>query len=203
MLTVLLVAGLVLLAWPLAAIASRPANNGTRSRGDGRRARYVARNPHEVNSADIRRMLSAGGLDDEQVEFVTRRAAELGINPFTMLVWLKRFDAQALATVVAADLSQYALIAHISNGTVPDLDELGLFSELNGYVAVKMPQQTRSRRHSKRTRTSTPAEHLPDIASPESWAMENGIPVTLETMGFYNLLTNADDDQNDADRHVA
>lgn len=193
MLAALVVTGLLFLAWPLAVGVSRPATVRSRGRDADRRTRFVARNPHEVNAGDIRRMLSSGGLGPEQVAYVSARAAELGIGPFMMLIWVKRFDVQALATVVAADLSQHELIAHISNGTVPDLEELRVFAELNGYTPVPVP----------RTIAPPPPrepaiDRIPAGPSPEEWAIEDGVPVTLESMGLYHAPSITPDGGNDA-----
>ena len=197
MLAALVVTGLVILAWPLAAGVSRPATGRTRGRDADRRTRFVSRNPHEVNAGDIRRMLAAGGLGPEQVHYVSTRAAELGIGPFMMLVWLKRFDPHALATVVAADLSQHQLIAHISNGTVPDLEELRVFAELNGYTAVPVP------RSSPLAPTPGPAtDRMAAGPSAEEWAIEDGVPVTLESMGLYHAPSTSQDGESDANQHM-
>ncbi|GAB2760716.1 hypothetical protein GCM10027020_11420 [Nocardioides salsibiostraticola] len=166
MLSVLIVIGLFVLAWPVARGASRPASRTNHRRKAERRARYVARNPHEVDLGDIRLMLRRGGLNADQIDFVATRATEMGIGPFTMLVWLKRFDAPALATVIAADLSHDTLIAHVSNGTVPDLDGLEVFAELNGFGLVPAPTK---------------------------WAMENGVPVTMETLGMFDEIVPNDE----------
>ena len=133
MLIALIIFGTLALAWPVIAGASHPASAAARRRASSRRARYVARNPHDVTLSDIRYQLVRGGLEPQQVEFVAARAVELHIKPFTLMLWLKRFDATALATVVAADLTQEELIAHVADGTVPDLEELRVFAELNGY----------------------------------------------------------------------
>lgn len=205
MLVGLIVVGILVLAWPLAVGASRPATGVGRDRDADRRARYVARNPHEVSVADIRVLLTAGGLDDAQVEFVTARAHDLGIKPFTMLVWLKRFDATALATVIAADLSQHDLIAHISEGTVPNLAELSVFAELNGFSTVAAPAKTqdakgpaaqRSARPIPPPRVITAPAQQPSITNPENWAMDQGSPVTLESLGLYDLPVTDDGDEN-------
>ena len=187
MLTVLIVAAFIVLAWPVVAGASRPASGRTRDRDAERRARFVARNPHEVNAGDIRRMLSEGGLDREQIERLSTRAAGLGIKPFAMLAWLQRFDAQALATVVGANLSQHELLAHITNRTAPDLAQLRVLAGLNdATLEVKSEDRTPAR-------TVTPDDLLPPIASPHGWAMEDGAPVTLESLGLYNLPIGLDE----------
>ncbi len=175
MLTALIILGIFVLAWPVVGGAVRPASAATRRSDADRRARYVARHPHEVNLGDIRRTLKRGGLSPDQVEFVTGRAVELGIGPFTLMLWLKRFDATALATVVAADLSQETLIAHVVDGTVPDLEGLSVFAEFNGYGAET------THRH------------------PKKWAMENGAPVTLETLGLFNAAPVTRHKMNESD----
>ena len=72
------------------------------------------------------------GVAPEQARFITEKAAQHGIKPFTMWLWLRQFDAEALGIVVAADLTHRQLLTHISNGTVPDLEELKVFAQLNG-----------------------------------------------------------------------
>lgn len=190
MLSVLIVIGLFVLAWPVARGASRPASRTNDRRKAERRARYVARNPHEVDLGDIRLMLRRGGLSADQIDFVATRATEMGIGPFTMLVWLKRFDAPALATVIAADLSHDALIAHVSNGTVPDLDGLEIFAELNGFGLVPAP--TKSVRRSRPARQH-PAPRRGVVADPGKWAMESGVPVTMETLGMFDEIVPNDE----------
>lgn len=190
MLSVLSILGLFVLAWPVARRASRLPTRHHHRRKAERRARYVARNPHEVDLGDIRLMLRRGGLSADQIDFVATRATEMGIRPFTMLVWLKRFDAPALATAIAADLSHDDLIAHVSNGTVPDLDGLAIFAELNGFGLVPVP--TKSVRRSRPARQH-PAPRRGGGADTKKWAMENGVPVTMETLGMYDEIVPNDE----------
>lgn len=191
-----LVIGLFVLAWPVARGVSRPASRNNRRRTAERRARYITRNPHEVNLADIRRMLRRGGLSAEQIDFVATRSTDLGIGPFTMLVWLERFDATALATVVAADLSHDALIAHVSNGTVPDLEDLAIFAELNGFAVAPTSGES-TPRLTRRTPDPSPSNSGP--RNRVHWAMENGVPVTMETLGMFDEIVPQDERPADRD----
>lgn len=119
----------------LATQASRPATDSSRKRQAARRAKYVASNPTHVNSADIVAALMLDGVPDEQARFITERAHELGVKPFTMWLWLEQFDAQALSIVIAADLTHRDLLTHLSEGTMPDMEELRLFASANGLDA--------------------------------------------------------------------
>lgn len=169
MITALLIFGLVAAAWPIACGTSTKATRRTQARDTARRERFVRRNPDQVNSADIVHMLLDAGLPGEQVRMVSGKAVTLGIAPFTMWVWLKRFDARALAIVVAADLTHAELLGHLGNGTVPDLDELLVFAAING-----LPVAERTPAPAPRTRTR-PARspRLPPILGPGSWPFED------------------------------
>ncbi len=116
-----------------ASLASAPATDFSRRRSAARRAAFVAQNPTHVNSGDILAALVAEGMDAGQAHFVLDRGRELGIRPFTMWLWLVQSDARALGIVVAADLTHTELLTHISNGTMPDLDELEVFATANGF----------------------------------------------------------------------
>jgi|GEM_PF-1347718 len=130
----------------LATQISRPATESSRQRSAGRRARYVAAHPTHVNSADIVAALCREGVPVEQARFITQRAHEQGTKPFTMWLWLEQFGAEVLSIVVAADLTHEQLLTHISNGTVPDLEELKLFASANGLDIADRPQPDPKRR---------------------------------------------------------
>ncbi|WP_121251271.1 hypothetical protein [Nocardioides ferulae] len=106
-------------------------DRGRRARQRARRARWVERHPEQVNSHDIRVLLSRELLPD-QVDLICARAESLRIAPLTMLMWIRRFDVATLALVVAADLSHRELLAHLGNGTTPDLAQLEVLACLNG-----------------------------------------------------------------------
>lgn len=129
---VFLVIGCVTAAVVLATATSRPATDATRSRSAARRAKFVAANPTHVNSADIVAALRHEGISTEQARLIAERAQEQGIKPFTLWLWCEQFGAEALSIVVAADVTHQDLLAHISNGTLPDLEELKLFASVNG-----------------------------------------------------------------------
>ena len=100
----------------------------------------MATHPTHVNSADIVAALGREGVPVQQARFITERADEQGIKPFTMWLWLEQFGAEVLGIVVAADLTHEQLLTHISNGTVPDLEELKLFASANGLDVADRPQ---------------------------------------------------------------
>jgi hypothetical protein len=127
-----LVLGCIAGALTLATVASRPATDRSRQQMSARREKFVARNPTHVNSADIVASLRRAGIDADQATFITDRAHEQGIKPFTLWLWVEQFGAEALSIVVAADLTHRDLLTHISNGTVPDMEELKLFASANG-----------------------------------------------------------------------
>ncbi|CAN5434409.1 hypothetical protein BH09ACT12_BH09ACT12_02470 [soil metagenome] len=129
----------------LATAASKPATDSSRQRTAARRAKFVATHPTHVNSADIVAALRSDGVAPEQARFITDHAVAQGIKPFTMWLWLEQFDAQALSIVVAADLTHRELLTHISNGTVPDLDELRLFASANGLEIAGPPVPSKKR----------------------------------------------------------
>ena len=138
MILILLIGGVVA-AILVVTQATRPATDSSRQRTAARRAKFVASNPTHVNSADIVAALRRDGVANEQARFITERAHAQGIKPFTMWLWLEQFDAQALSIVIAADLTHRELLTHISEGTVPDMDELKLFAAANGLDAVDAP----------------------------------------------------------------
>ena len=99
MLSVLIIVALGAIV-SLAAGASGTASQNTRARDSVRRERHLARHPDEVNSGDIRRMLSEAEVPSDDVSKTMSGAAELGYTPFTMLAWIKKFDAHTLAHVI-------------------------------------------------------------------------------------------------------
>ncbi|MBS41989.1 MAG: hypothetical protein CMH83_02185 [Nocardioides sp.] len=115
-----------------ALVAARPATERSLHRAAARRRALVEAQPTRATYADILTELVADGVSREQARFVTEKAADDGIRPFTMWLWLRQFDARALSVVVAADLPHQDLLMHIGNGTVPDLEELSLFASANG-----------------------------------------------------------------------
>ncbi|MFB9312081.1 hypothetical protein [Nocardioides plantarum] len=146
MITVSLVIGLVSVATLVACATAKPAGERGRQQSAARRRRFVEQHPTHVNSLDIRRELLRGGISPAQAQLVTEKAAERGIKPFTMWLWLEQHDAEALAVAVAADLSQCELLTHLSNGTAPDLAELEVFASVNGLVIDDQPAQATYRK---------------------------------------------------------
>lgn len=132
MIVTYVVIGLLSVAVLVACAAAQPTGDADRARSAARRRRHVEQHPLQANAEDIRCALVRGGVDAEEARFITEKAAERGIKPFTMWLWTQQFDAQALAIVVAADLSHHDLLTHIADGTVPDLEELALFASANG-----------------------------------------------------------------------
>ncbi|MEV7429157.1 hypothetical protein AB0N29_06010 [Nocardioides sp. NPDC092400] len=133
----------LVLAWPLACGAGRPAGRPSAAE---RRLRHVAGNPQAATTADVERLLRAHELPPEEVALVLGRACDAGIRPFTMWCWVQQYGVHALAIVVAADLSHAQLLRHLGDGTLPDLEELAVFAALNGFrgaTAVE-PAPTRS-----------------------------------------------------------
>lgn len=165
-----LVIGLVGVATLVACAAARPASEGGRTRSAARRRRFVEKNPTHVNSHDILVQLRRDGVAPAQARFITEKAAEHGIKPFTMWLWLQQFDAEALGIVVAADLSHRDLLTHISNGTVPDLEELKLFASANGLHIAGPPVRTPRRKVLVDSGVAAPKRMpLPPIHEPGSW----------------------------------
>ncbi len=150
----------------LCAVA-RPGDERSRCRAEVRRRRYVARHPIYVNSHDILCALVLDGVEPDQARLVTDRAAKLEIAPYTMWLWIQRFDAVSLAIVVAADLSHEQVLAHYSTGRLPDLQELRVFAACNG---LRPAEPVRHRRVlvdssvSARRRTA-----IPPIFEPGTW----------------------------------
>ncbi len=171
MIATYLVIGLVTIAGLVACASAKPAGDRDRERTGARRRKFVEQNPTHVNSEDIRARLVREGVGPAQAAFITAKAADHGIKPFTMWLWIEQFDAQALGIVVAADLSHRDLLTHISNGTVPDLEELTLFAAANGLTFAGPPVRTPRRKvlvDSTASRTKRPP--LPPIHEPGSWA---------------------------------
>jgi hypothetical protein len=170
MILTLVVIGLVSAAVVACSVSSRPATSRTRDRVAARRRRFVQQNPTHVNLQDIRETLLREGVTPDQARFITEKAAEHGIKPFTMWLWLEQFDAQALGIVVAADLSHRDLLTHISNGTIPDLEELKLFASANGLVIAGPPVRTPRRKVLVDSGLTAPQRMpLPPIHEPGSW----------------------------------
>lgn len=159
-----------------ACVASQPTNDRGRDAGAARRRKFVEQNPTHVNPQDIRNTLVREGVSPDQARFITEKAAEHGIKPFTMWLWLEQFDAEALGIVVAADLSHRDLLMHISDGTVPDLEELKLFASANGLVIAGPPVRTPRRKVLVDSGLSAPRRMpMPPIHEPGSWP---GLPET-------------------------
>ena len=156
----------------LALAASSPATTRSRARVAARRRRFVERNPTHVNNADIVALLRRDGVSAEQARFITDKAAQHRIQPFTMWLWLKQFDAEALLIVVAADLTHTQLLSHIGNGTVPDLEELRLFASING-LPTAGPRIT-AQRPSVKAKQRPP---MPPIFQPGTWPRLDGVAV--------------------------
>lgn len=145
--TLALLIGCLALGVLAATQASRPATEHSRTREAARRARFVAANPTHVNSADIVSGLCRDGLAPEQARRIADHALAQGIKPFTMWLWLEQFGAEAFGIVVAADLTHRELLTHISDGTLPDMDELKLFASASPLDLAAPPATTaRARR---------------------------------------------------------
>jgi len=127
----LLTSGLAV-ATVLVSQASRPASRSSRRRAASRRARFVALHPTQVNSTDVVAALRRAGLDRGQAHAVVDHALARGVRPFTMWLCLEHLGAEEFCIAVAADLTQRDLLTHLSDGTVPDAEELKLFASANG-----------------------------------------------------------------------
>ena len=123
---------------------------GREARRRARRARWVERHPEQVNSHDIRELL-ARELLPAQVDLICARAESLRIAPLTMLMWIRRYDVPTLALVVAGDLSHRELLAHLGNGTTPDLAQLKVLAGLNGLDGIDRTASA-PQRHAHRVR---------------------------------------------------
>lgn len=164
------VIGLVGVTALVACAAASPNTDRSRARTSVRRRKFVGRNPTHVNSQDIRTQLVRDGVSAQQAAFITEKAAEHAIKPFTMWLWLQRFDAEALSIVVAADVSHRDLLTHLSNGTVPDLEELKLFASANGLSIADPSVRTPRRKILVDSGVSAPRRmQLPPIHEPGAW----------------------------------
>lgn len=142
MITLIAIACVVVVAWPLACGVSAPASGRTRNRDADRRARYVEAHPQLANSGDVERRLLEAGLSSAEARLVREKAADHGIKPFTMWMWIDQYDAATLAVVVLADLRHDELLAHLGSGTVPDLEQLQLFASINGLPVTERKLRT-------------------------------------------------------------
>ena len=163
-----IVIGLIGAALAVACLTARPAGERSRQQAAARRRRFVEHNPTHVNSQDIHTQLVEDGIAPSQARFILEKAAERGIKPFTMWLWVQQFDAEALGIVVAGDLSHRDLLTHISNGTVPDLEELKLFASANGLVIAGPPVRAPRRRVLVDSGLVTRVP-LPPIHEPGTW----------------------------------
>lgn len=139
------VIGLVSTAVLLACVVTGPADGRTREKAAARRRRFVQQNPIHVTSHDMLCAMVEAGIAPDQAELVVDKAAEQGIKPFTMWLWAEQFDAWSLSVVVAADLTHTELLTHLSEGTVPNLQELQLFASANGLHLAARPAGPRAR----------------------------------------------------------
>ena len=128
-----LLIGLSVLAVALAIQSAAPATAASRRRAAARRARFVAAHPIQVNAEDIVRTLRREGMSARRARSVIVRARILGISPFTMWLWLERFDGESLGVVVAADLTHQELLMHLGTGSAPVMHEARIFASANGW----------------------------------------------------------------------
>ncbi len=150
-------------------VAASPAGSRTHDRSTSRRRRYVERNPCSVNSMDIRNHLIVEGVPREQAVFITELAAEHQINPLTMWMWLRHFDARSLGVVVAADVTQRELVKHIENGTVPNIEELKVFAGINGLPIAGPTVVVHSSAGNPGGQRRNVTAVLPEIFEPGEW----------------------------------
>lgn len=178
MITFIVIASLVLVAWPLACGVSSPASSRHRNRDAERRTRFVEAHPQRANSGDIERHLLGAGLTPAEARLVVEKAADNGIKPFTMWMWIDQYDAQTLAVVVTADLRHDELLAHLGSGTVPDLEPLQLFASINGLPVTERELKTpvtatvvlTGGQHAAKAEARRPAAPaMPPIFEPGSW----------------------------------
>lgn len=157
----------VLLVCCAAALASGPAGERRRARERSRRLRYVERHPQRAHLGDIEALLRAHELPEEEIRLLSAKARARGIRPLTMWLWVQQRGVHTLAVVVAADLSHEEILAHLANGTVPDLAELEVFAALNGLTrsgtGPARPMPPRSAPAAPTTRA------LPPVLGPGSW----------------------------------
>lgn len=176
MITVIAIVCVVVVAWPVACGVSSPASARNRNRDADRRTRYVEAHPQRANSGDIERRLLAAGLTSAEARLVVEKAADNGIKPFTMWMWIDQYDAETLAVVVTADLRHDELLAHLGSGTVPDLEQLQLFAAINGLPVTERRLRTPVTAtvvltgHHPAAQVATPAAPpMPPIFEPGSW----------------------------------
>ena len=84
-----------------------------------RRARYLSRNPHDVNSGDIHRMLVEAGLEPDEIARDEERRGRDGYSSFTLFAWIMKYDAHTLCEVIAERISEHEAMAHISDAPFP------------------------------------------------------------------------------------
>ena len=184
MLPLLIIVGLVTAA-SVVVVASGPSTSRTRDTDSARRARYLSRNPHVVNSGDIHRMLAESGLEIDQIARTTNGAVEMGYSSFTMFAWIKRYDARTLCEVIAERVSEHEALAHLSNGTLPQIDAISFFAS-----SQDVPMQVRADRDERRRRQAsprtlnaaahrTPSISVPTVFAPGDWTMEAGRTAVL------------------------
>lgn len=174
-----LVISMVCVAALVACSTTQPAGDRNPERSTARRRRFVTQNPTHVTTEDVRRQLVREGVSPEQAELITAKAAEHGVRPFTMWLWMQRSGAQSLGIVVGADLSHRDLLTHISNGTVPDLEELALFASANGVTFPAQPVRQPGRKVLVDSGLGTPERPpLPPIHDPSG---RTGVPRTERT----------------------
>jgi hypothetical protein len=145
--TVLVVIALLVAGAGLRALTATPwpstpvdeATPATLEAAGRRRLRHLDRHPHTATYDDLRERLRHEGVPAVRTRFLLERAAQHEVAPFAMWLWLERFDADSLEIVVAADLTTRDLLDHLCLGTLPDLEELGLFARFNGLPAAGAP----------------------------------------------------------------
>ena len=169
MITTYVVIGLVSVALLVACAAAQPSSIRSQERVAARRRGFIEKNPTQVNSYDILCFLVRDGVDLDQARFITDKAAEHGIKPFTMWLWLEQYDADVLGVVVAADLTHRELLTHISDGTVPDLDELRIFASANGLAEVGPRVTVRRKVLVESGLAARKRPPLPPIYEPGTW----------------------------------
>lgn len=159
-------------------------------RESDRRLRWVARHPDRVNSGDIRRLL-ARELPADQVEIVSAKAQAAGIAPFTMWMWIRRFEVRTLALAVAADVTHAELLAHLGTGVAPDVETLQVFAAINGLQDVAESPAERAARvaaaaartraeAARRARAVQRITRMPEITEPGGWPFDGSPSLSEE-----------------------